>query len=323
MPAPTPTPPTLLVVGDDPPPQLARLAGRAKIVHADPADLTAQLRAADAVCVWDFTSEALEDAWPADDPPAWVHTASAGVDRLLFPALVASGTVLTNSRGVFEQPLAEYTAGLVLAMAKDFHGTWELQRRRRWQHRATMRVEGSRAVVVGSGPIGRAIARTLRALGVLTELVGRTARGDVHGAEELHDLLPEADWVVCAAPLTEATRGMFDARAFAAMRPGARFVNVARGALVVEEDLRTALVTRRIAGAALDVFAEEPLPGEHPLWDTPGLIVSPHMSSDTFGWRDDLAEVFLANFDRWTGGRELHNVVDKELGYVPVEGAAP
>jgi phosphoglycerate dehydrogenase-like enzyme len=320
MPAPAPTPPNLLVVGDDPPPLPALLAGRAEVVAADPARLAAQLRAADAVYVWDFTSDALRDAWPAADPPAWVHTASAGVDRLLFPALVESATVVTNSRGVFEQPLAEYTAGLVLAMAKDFPGTWELQRQRRWQHRATMRVQGSRAVVAGGGPIGRAIAQTLRALGIGTELVGRTAREGVHGADELLDLLPQADWVVCAAPLTEATRGMFDARAFAAMRPGARFVNVARGPLVVEEDLRTALLTHRIAGAALDVFAQEPLPPGHPLWDTPGLLVSPHMSSDTFGWREELAEVFLANFDRWTSGCELRNIVDKKLGYVPVEG---
>ncbi|GDY53929.1 hypothetical protein SVIO_045520 [Streptomyces violaceusniger] len=152
-----------------------------------------------------------------------------GVDRLLCPELVASDTVLTNARGVFEQPIAEYVAGLVIAMAKDFHGSWELQRQRRWQHRETMRLAGTRAVVVGAGPIGRAIGSTLAALGVVVDLVGRTARQGVRGGDELPELLPSADWVVSAAPLTDANRGMFDRTVFDRMKPSARFINVGRG----------------------------------------------------------------------------------------------
>lgn len=312
--------PTLLILGDDPPPRLSRAADRAKIVHARPAILREQLAEADAVLVWDFASDAVRDAWPGRGrAPSWVHTASAGVDRLLFPALVEADTVVTNSRGVFEQPIAEYVAGLVLALAKDFRGTWELQRQRRWQHRPTMLVRGSRALVVGAGPIGRAVGSTLAALGVEVVLSGRSARAGVHGGTELPALLPAADWVICTAPLTTETRGMFDARAFSLMKPSARFVNVGRGPLVVEDDLRDALLTRRIAGAVLDVFVTEPLPRDHPLWDVPGLLVSPHMSADTFGWLDDLAEVFLDNFERWIGGRDLRNVVDKRLGYVPTK----
>ncbi|MEU6172942.1 D-2-hydroxyacid dehydrogenase [Streptantibioticus parmotrematis] len=321
--------PTVLVVGDDPPRQLARLNRRARVLRAGSADhraLCARLPLADALLVWDFASDAVRDAWPAAGArvPAWVHTASAGVDRLVFPELVAAPTVLTNARGIFEQPVAEYVAGLVVAMAKDFRGTWELQRQRRWRHRETMRVAGTRAVVVGAGPIGRAIARTLAALGVRIELVGRTRRdadpefGVVHQAGALARLLPAADWVVCAAPLTPASRGMFDAAAFARMRPSARFVNVGRGPLVVADDLAEALLTGRIAGAALDVFEDEPLDQDHQLWDIPGLFVSPHMSADTFGWQDELAEQFLANYTRWTTGAPLFNIVDKRLGYVPV-----
>jgi phosphoglycerate dehydrogenase-like enzyme len=313
---------SLLVLGEDPPPSVTRPDPRTKIAIADVSHLTEQLRAADVVFVWDFSSDALRDAWPDDNHPSWVHTASAGVDRMLFPGLVQAATLLTNSRGVFEEPLAEYTLGLVLSMAKDFRGTWELQRQRRWQHRATMRVRGSRAVVVGAGPIGAAIAGTLRAVGVDTALVGRTAKEGVHGGTELYGLLPDADWVICAAPLTESTRGMFDARAFALMSPGARFINIARGPLVVEEDLRDALLEHRLAGAALDVFAHEPLAPDHLLWDTPGLLVSPHMSADTFGWRDDLADLFLDNLRRWRAGQPLRNVVDKHLGYVPVDSPA-
>lgn len=320
-----PEPPVLLILGDCPPSVPAHTGERARVVHAGPAALRDQLAEADAALVWDFASDALRDAWPGHGRgPSWVHTASAGVDRLLFPALVEADTVLTNSRGVFEQPIAEYVAGLVLAMAKDFRGTWELQRQRRWQHRPTVRVEGTRALIVGAGPIGRAVGRTLTALGVEVALCGRSARDGVHGAAELPVLLPRADWVICTAPLTEGTRGMFGSRAFSLMKPEARFVNVGRGPLVVEDDLREALLAHRIAGAALDVFVSEPLPRDHVLWDVPGLLVHPHMSADTFGWLDDLAGVFLDNFDRWTGGRELRNVVDKRLGYVPTrEHPAP
>ncbi len=132
--------------------------------------------------VWDFTSHAVRKAWPGDGPrPRWVHTASAGVDHLMCPELAASPTVVTNARGIFDEPIAEYVAALVLAMAKDLPRTLELQRERTWRHRETQRVRGGRAVVVGSGPIGRAIARTLTALGITTALVGRAARTGVHG----------------------------------------------------------------------------------------------------------------------------------------------
>ncbi|WHX20750.1 D-2-hydroxyacid dehydrogenase [Streptomyces malaysiensis subsp. malaysiensis] len=311
---------TVVVFGDQPPVHLDRVAERAKVLVCDEKSLPQALPVADVLLVWDFTSDAVRDAWPGEGPrPAWVHTASAGVDRLLCPELIASDTVLTNARGVFEQPIAEYVAGLVIAMAKDFHGTWELQRQRRWQHRETMRLAGTRAVVVGAGPIGRAIGSTLAALGVVVDLVGRSARQGVRGGDEFPGLLPSADWVVCAAPLTEANRGMFDRSVFDRMKSSARFINIGRGPLVVEKDLTAALMARRIGGAALDVFEHEPLASDDPLWDVPGLFVSPHMSGDTVGWRDHLAEQFQDNFERWCAGEPLLNIVDKRLGYVPVD----
>jgi phosphoglycerate dehydrogenase-like enzyme len=147
--------------------------------------------------------------------------------------------------------------------------------------------------VVGTGPIGRAIARTLGALGITTALVGRTPRTGVHGPEDLDRLLARADWVIAAAPLTEQTHGMFDARRFGVMQPS------------------------WIAGAALDVFESEPLPPDSPLWQVPGLIVSPHMSGDTIGWRDELGAQFVELYELWAAGMPLENVVDKQRGYVP------
>jgi phosphoglycerate dehydrogenase-like enzyme len=123
--------------------------------------------------------------------------------------------------------------------------------------------------------------------------------------------------VIAAAPLTDETRGMFDARRFGLMQPSARFVNIGRGQLVVEDALAEALAKRWIAGAALDVFEAEPLPADSALWRAPGLIVSPHMSGDTVGWRDELGAQFVELYERWAAGEPLGNVVDKQRGYVP------
>jgi phosphoglycerate dehydrogenase-like enzyme len=309
---------TLLVLDADPPPRLGRLTGRVRVEHADESSLASLLPSADVLLVWDFSSHAVRRAWPGEGPrPRWVHTASAGVDHLMCPELAASDTVVTNARGVFDQPIAEYVAALVLAMAKDLPRTWELQRAREWRHRESQRVAGTHACVVGSGPIGRAIMNTLKALGITTALVGRTPRAGVHGPDELDRLMARADWVVSAAPLTDETYGMFDARRFGLMQPSARFINVGRGQLVVEDALAQALSKRWIAGAALDVFEREPLAPESPLWEVPGLIVSPHMSGDTVGWRDELGTQFVELYERWEAGEPLPNVVDKQRGYVP------
>ncbi|MDX2594724.1 D-2-hydroxyacid dehydrogenase [Streptomyces sp. WI03-4A] len=314
----TPTLPTLLVLDADPPPRLGRLTGRARIEHTDAAGLAERLPAADVLLVWDFASHAVRRAWPGTGPrPRWVHTASAGVDHLMCPELAVSDTVVTNARGIFDQPIAEYVAALVLAVAKDLPRTLELQRERTWRHRETRRVAGTRACVIGSGPIGRAIARTLKALDVTTALVGRVPRTGIHGPGDLDRLISRADWVISAAPLTEQTYGMFDTRRFGVMQPSAVFVNVGRGGLVDEDALAEALRRHWIAGAALDVFAAEPLGEESPLWGLPGLIVSPHMSGDTVGWRDELGSQFVELYERWAAGRPLRNVVDKKRGYVP------
>ncbi|MFF3967661.1 D-2-hydroxyacid dehydrogenase [Streptomyces griseorubiginosus] len=310
--------PTLLVLDADPLPRLGRLTGRARIEHADATTLAERLPSADVLLVWDFTSTAVRDAWPGEGPrPRWVHTASAGVDHLMCPELAASDTRVTNARGVFDQPIAEYVAALVLTMAKDLPRTLELQREGVWRHRESQRVAGTRACVVGSGPIGRAIVAALKALGITTALVGRRSRTGIHGPDDLGRLMARADWVIAAAPLTDETRGMFDARRFGMMQPSARFINIGRGQLVVEQALVEALTKRWIAGAALDVFETEPLPPDSPLWHVPGLIVSPHMSGDTVGWRDELSAQFVEMYERWEAGRSLTNVVDKQRGYVP------
>ena len=321
--------PVLAVLeGDRHPPGMAPIEASATVRYTRDERLAETLRGADALFLYDFQSSALRDAWASADRLRWVHIAAAGVDPVLFPALRDSDVVLTNSRGVFDDAIAEYVLGLILAMAKDFARTIELQCQGRWRHRESERIAGARVLVVGTGPIGRAVARMLRAVGMRVSGMGRRFRGNdpdfgtVYPSAELAAWLPETDYIVAVAPLTEQTKGMFDETAFAAMKSGARFVNVGRGALVDTSALVEALRGGRLAGAALDVFATEPLPPESPLWNLPGVLVSPHMSGDFVGWRDSLVEVFADNFQRWQTGRHLRNVVDKQLGYVPSGGAS-
>lgn len=310
--------PTVLVLDAEPLPRLGRLTGRARVVHTGEGALAGLLPTADVLLVWDRSSCAVREAWPGGGPrPRWVHSASAAVDHVLCPELAASDTVVTNARGVFERPVAEYVAALVLAIAKDLPRTLGLQRERTWRHRETRRLAGTRACVVGSGPVGRAIARTLKALDVVPAIVGRVPRTGIHGPGDLDRLMSRADWVIAAAPLTGRTHGMFDARRFGMMQPSAHFLNVGRGGLVVEDALAEALAKRWIAGAALDVFAAEPLPADSPLWGLPGLLVSPHMAGDTVGRWDELGAQFVELYERWAAGRSLVNVVDKRHGYVP------
>ncbi|MEU9168459.1 D-2-hydroxyacid dehydrogenase [Streptomyces sp. NPDC048420] len=307
------------------PPGTDRIESLADTVYATEEELPYLLPGADVLLAWVTSTPAIREAWP-DDPekaPRWVHAASAGVDSFLFPALVDDPqVVLTNARGVYEQPTAEYVLGMILALAKDFPGTWEHQRRREWRPRPSEGITGRAALVWGTGPTGRAIARLLCAVGMRVSGAGRTSRtdtpdfGTVHGTSTLRSALAEADYVVLAAPLTQDTRGMVDASALAAMKPGARLINVGRGGLVDEEALVDHLAAGRLAGAALDVFAQEPPPAESPLWDMPGVMISPHTAGETTSEREELVEMFLDNFARHTEGRPLRNLVDKQRGYV-------
>ena len=329
--------PRLLVLhGEDLPPGHERLddhPGLGEVVYTDAEGLSAALPGADALLVWDLFTEALAESWSKADRLRWVHAATTGVDNLMFPGLVESDAVVTNSRGVFDEHIAEYVLGLVIAFAKDFHRTSELQSRHRWLHRETERVTGKRALVIGTGPIGRAIRRKLAAVGMEVRASGSHARdGDPDfghvvasslaehtdgGGPTLFQALPEADYVVVAAPLTDATRGLVDRHFLDLMKPTARLINIARGPIVVQSDLVHALQEGSIAGSALDVFEREPLKAINPLWGLSGSFVSPHMSGDVVGWRDDLVELFLDNLARYLDGRELRNVVDKDRGYVP------
>lgn len=306
------------------PPGIGVLAGRVDLRFAATREaLAGSIADADVLFAWRANRDFLPYVWGEARRLRWIHSASAGVDGLLFPELVESDVILTNARGVFDEAMAEYVIGLLLMFAKGLVGVVERLRGREWLHRETERLAGQHLLVVGVGSIGRAIGRAGLAMGMQVRGVGRTSRpgddvfGVVLGAEELLDALGWADAVVDVLPGSPSTRHVFGAAAFAAMRPSARFVNVGRGSTVDEMALVDALRSGRIGGAALDVFEEEPLPPESPLWDLAGVIVSPHMSGDVSGWKEAGVELFIENLDRFIAGRPLRNVVDKRLGFVP------
>jgi phosphoglycerate dehydrogenase-like enzyme len=296
---------------------------RATVRYCDADGLPAAVHGAHALFLWDYFSSAVRGVWDRADALRWIHVAAAGVDKLLFDELVDSEVIVTNARGVFDRPIAEFVLASVLAVAKDVHRGHDLQLARTWKHRETLPVAGTTALVVGTGAIGRETARLLRAVGMQVRGAGRTPRADdpdfgtVIASDELAAHVGWADHVVMVAPLTDATRGLIDATVLAAMKPTAHLVNVGRGPCVVESDLVAALEDRQIAAASLDVFEVEPLPADHPLWSTPGVVVSAHMSGDAVGWLDTLAHQFVDNAVRWLDGGKLVNVVDKRLGFVP------
>lgn len=302
---------------------LDALADRAEIRFTDAEHLAEDLAGSDALFLWDFFSGAVQDAWAAADRLRWIHVAAAGVDKLMFDDLRDSEVVVTNSQGVFDRPIAEWVLGAVLAQAKDFAGNYRYKTTKTWQHRETMRVQGTRALVIGTGAIGREISQLFSAVGVEVTGAGRRQRQDdpdfgvVVLSEELEEHVGEFDIIVNAAPLTPATTGLIGPVTLAAVKPGAHLINIGRGASVDEPALIEALRDGPLGFASLDVFAQEPLPADSELWDLDNVMIAAHMSGDVYGWRDTLAELFISNAERWLEGKELVNVVDKAKGYVP------
>jgi len=312
----------LMADENDSPPGIEQFQGRAEVRFAWDHDTLAEaLPGTEILLVTDFRTEALSSAWHRADSLKWIHATSAGVDALMIPEVVDSDVVVTNARGIFDRSIAEYVLGTILMFVKDFPRSLRLQQQRTWKHRDTERAEGRRVLVVGAGSIGRAIARLCSGVGMEVFGIARRERPEdadfrhVWSHGQLNDQLPEADFVVIAAPLTPETEGLFDADRLGLMKPSARLINIGRGPIVKTDPLVEALSEGRLAGAALDVFEEEPLPANHPLWDLDNAILTAHMAGDFIGWRRALIDQFMDNYERWQDGRELINPVDKHKGY--------
>jgi phosphoglycerate dehydrogenase-like enzyme len=264
----------------------------------------------------------------------WVHSASAGVERALTPAARERGLVITNARGVFSRPIAEYVLMMILAVSRRLPGLLELQRERTWQPLEGVELRDVTVGIVGLGSIGRAVGALATAFGCRVIAVrrrsgevaaapldddsrsfGEVMLDRVGGPEMLPELLAESDFVVLATPLTAETQNMMDAEALAAMKPGAWLINIARGALVDDRALLNVLSDGAIGGAVLDTFRDEPLPPTSPFYDLPNVIVTPHTSWSSGRVLDRSVELFCDNLRRYAAGEPLLNVVDPTAGY--------
>jgi phosphoglycerate dehydrogenase-like enzyme len=274
-----------------------------------------------------FSSEIDRQQFALASRLKWIHSPAAGVGGMLFPEMVASPVVITNSRGVSAATMAEHTLAVTLALFRHLPLAAARQREHVWAQdeistRGNRMIAGAQVLVVGLGAIGAAIATRMAALGARVRGIRRRAGGPavegvsaVATTDQLSSMLSEADVVVVSAPHTSETQKMIGRAELAAMKPGAVLVNVSRGRLVDEAALASALEEGRLAGAALDVFEHEPLAEDSRLWDLPNVLITPHTSGFRPDHWDVMTDLFAENLRRYDAGQQLLNVVDKRAGY--------
>lgn len=251
----------------------------------------------------------------------WVHSWLAGPNSALFPELVHSPVVLTSSAGNGAIPLAEHAMLLLLMLDRDVPRWIRAQTEHAWDRYRHGELAGSTVGIFGLGRSGMDLAQKaksfhMRVVG-LRRRIDRAVSGidRVYAPEELHQFVRECDHIVITAPLTDETRGAFDAGVFAAMKPSATLICVSRGGIVNDDDLVTALRTGQIRAAGLDAHGVEPLPPHSPFWDLPNVILTPHNGATTGGTLTRQTEIFLENLALFVQGSTLTNVVDKKAGY--------
>jgi phosphoglycerate dehydrogenase-like enzyme len=286
------------------------------------AELEDHLDELEIVFAWNFDRPTLLDVVPRAPRLRWIQSISAGVEEFARPVLTEHRVVLTSAAGIYDPGLAESVLGFFLALSARILDDARLPPGS-WPREGTRLLRGTTALIVGAGSIGTETGRLLRSVGVRVRGVARTPRPaddvfeSIVGPDGLQAELATADHVVNVLPITPATRRVFGAAEFAAMKPTAVFVNIGRGATVDEHALIHALERGVMAGAALDVFEEEPLPADSPLWRLPNVLVSPHRAGDHEGWEGDVVALFVDNLRRFMAGEPLRNVVDIGLGYAP------
>lgn len=283
-------------------------------VAAKPDDALPVMAGIDVLYAWKFPPHLYPDARRL----GWLQAMAAGVEWALVPELPKHVT-LTRAPGIFGPWMAEYTLGWMLRVTQRMAQYLDAQRERRWIGDVMPdRLRGKTLVVVGLGDVGRTVARAARAFSMHVVGVSRSGRR-IPGVDRivrpaaLVRALGDADFVVLTVPLTPDTRGLIGRRELGAMRASAWLLNVARGGVVDDAALVEALAERRIGGAVLDVFAEEPLPATHPFWRLPNVVITPHISGPSTA--DEITPIFNDNLARFLAGRPLRHVVDRRRGY--------
>jgi phosphoglycerate dehydrogenase-like enzyme len=299
-------------------PLLDAIRDRAEItLGATVGELSGAAAEAEAMLAWVWERGATEAIFAHANKLRWMHLRWAGLDNFLFPALIESPVVLTNSRGVYSQSLGEFVIAGALFFAKDIRRLLRAQDDHQWEPFVMQELRGATMGIVGYGDIGKACATRAQALGMRVLAMRRNpdkSKGEF-GPDGLIDMIRQCDYLVASAPLTPETRGMIGVREIAAMKPTAVLMNVGRGPVIDEVALIPALRDHRIRGAALDVFTHEPLPSEHPFFTFDNVLLSPHCADNTPTWNEEAMHFFLQNFDRFAKREPLLNIVDKHAGY--------
>jgi phosphoglycerate dehydrogenase-like enzyme len=288
----------------------------------DPEFATAHAPGAEVILVGSSEGDLLRMIFPMAQHVRWVHSMSAGVEKILFPELVESPVPLTNGKGVFTDSLAEFAIASILFFAKDLRRLVRNQQAGEWKQFDIELIRGRVLGIVGYGDIGRESARLARAFGMKVVAVRRRAVSNqdpdlerTYSPDGLREMLAICDYVLVTTPLTPETRGMIGEAELGVMKNSAVIINVGRGPVIVESALIATLTAKRIRGAALDVFDEEPLPQGHPFYKLENVLLSPHSADHTVGWADLAMHVFIENFERFRSGQPLRNLVDKKAGY--------
>lgn len=292
---------------------------------ADYSAVAGEIGDADAALAWSLRPEQFRAARKL----RWIHSTAAGVHQLMFPELVASEVVITNSRRVHGPVVAEHALALMFAVARKIPAAVRCQQKHVWAQEQLWRegpvpgeLQGATLGLIGLGSIGSEIARRAAGLGMRVlaarehpERGGAEGVETVYGPAQIGDLLSASDFVVLAAPVTASTQRLIDRQRLAQMRPNACLINVSRGVLVDEAALAAALREKRIASAALDVLEKEPLPPESPLWDMENVLITPHTGSVTPRLWERQYGLISENMRRFLAGEPLLGVVDKNKGY--------
>lgn len=306
--------------------QVQACAPHAEVVDAGQERVATEILKADVFCGHAKLHPIPWDEVVARGRLKWIQSSAAGLDHCLVPAVVESPIVVTSASGVLADQVAEHTLALLLALLRRLPTFWQAQQRKEFVRRPTRDLHHSTVGIVGFGGNGRRLAELLAPFKVRIVATDWFPVNKPPHVERLlpphglDDLLPQVNILILAAPLTEHTRGMINARTLRLLPRGAVLINVARGGLVVERDLVEAIESGWLAGAGLDVTEIEPLPPDSPLWNLPQVIITPHVAGQSARRADDMTRLFCENLSRWLAGRRLLNLVDKRLGFPVPEG---
>ncbi|MED3963779.1 D-2-hydroxyacid dehydrogenase [Niallia taxi] len=253
----------------------------------------------------------------------WVQSMSVGLDALLHKETINSDIIITNTKGCTSIPIAEHTVAMISAFSRGLPTMLRNQHKKIWSNTEIKDLEGSNVGIVGYGEIGKEIAKRCKALGMYvvgcrkrpSNTLDNDPADQVVGLERIDEVIKNADFLILALPSTKETYHFIDKHKLRLLKESAFLINIGRGNTIVEEDLLQALYSQQIKGAALDVFDIEPLPGDHPFWELDNVIISPHNAYYSPRSMERYMDIFIENLTRFIEGKELLNVVNKELGY--------